>query len=166
MPDILCLVNTDSCGWLFLISYPPFYISFCGCRPVYYMQRTIIYIALLMRLSASSNSSDVLPTQTEDDSINCRIHTIAHLYMGYLLFEESNSSSCFSRFNEFIVWSRFSCSSFVSCPFLHASAILSTLSELYRDRGNFQRKHHSGDHIIPVELLNETWLPVYGDCHL
>ena len=28
MPDILCLINTDSCGWVFLIANPPFPMSF------------------------------------------------------------------------------------------------------------------------------------------
>ena len=28
MPGILCLVNTDSCGWVFLIANPPFSMSF------------------------------------------------------------------------------------------------------------------------------------------
>ena len=61
----LCLVNTDSCEWDSITF--SLYVKVCFVHIVQYIIYKEPYIALLMRLSASSNSSEVFPARTEED---------------------------------------------------------------------------------------------------
>ena len=74
-----------------------------------------------------------------------------HLYKGYLLLQELNSPSCFFYIQCIhCIKPLFMC---LNCIFSVSASFCKTIMQI--------RKHHSGDHIIPVELLDDTRLHGY-----
>ena len=170
MPDILCLVNTDSCGWVFLITMiRPFPFRFTPgdlwswnyTFALYVKVYFVVVQSIIYAKNPIHSPSNVakckfkflwrVPHTNRRRLITCHIYIIAHLYTGYLLFEELNSPSCFLDSMYSLYRAVF------HVPNLYLFRFWKTIMQIW--------KHHSRGHIIPVELLDDTRLPGYGDCH-